>query len=531
MSSFYILQPDRTPAGPFTDEQMHAMQVSGQIGPATLACQAGASQWATVAQLLPPPPVAVPPPMPGGGALPPPMLPPPMMPPPLPMGGIGGVSAGASGGAHVAQLSQQLAHRGAEAAGMAHRFARRILASNFTKEAAGADEKLALERARTPVTFPIGQNYAAWRRAILWFSGVGLAISALAQIPDLLRNVTTQQNVPVIFRLIFLLLFGFQVAASGLALWGALVWAEVPSSRRLARLAYFCQFLGPLLLFCIPARWLMSGSLAELRTYGTLYAVIAVIFLMPKIFGIMPGLVRACLTLRTLVPESPMPGWICVLIAPLYCLLFSVLVIVAAQAGSGLLFLAFLVVFLAPLFVILDARNLCRPANEADMNRTLTALRWRMLLATIAGLLLLLWAGYDVLKSLNWHMSSLLNFFASLVGNVFLVTAVASDFLIGLMRTGFNQEEELRASPLYEVLHERFVQLGNVRMADLGAGEGEMFANVGDLMRRARAFGGGVAPVGGAAVAGVSSIGTPPPLPIPMTAPAAARSENPTTPA
>ena len=479
MSDYYILRPDRTPDGPFPVELLRAMLARGEITPQTHCCQAGATQWGTIAQLIPAEP--------GAGA-------PPVPPPPPPIssayGAVGpapGVPAAATpaGAGFMGQFSKALAGHGAEAAGLAQVFARRILASNFTKEKAAEEEIAALKTASLPIEYPLGQNYAAWRRAVLWFSGVGLAVASLSQVVDTVKGIFGE-GTPFAVRIIIFLLFLFQAGAAFLALWGAWRWSEVRESRRAARFAYFCQLLGPLLLFAIPIRWLVSGNPQELYAVGAGFALIAVVVLLPKIFGLFPGLMRACLTLRTMVPESPMPGWVCVIVAPLYSLFFAIVVIIAAQAGSFWLFLGFFILLLAPLFVVADAGNLCRPAGEEEMNRTLAALRWRMFLASTTGIVIVLLACIPLFRQMSLSVISIISFLSSLVGNVFLVTVVASDFLLGLMRRGFEQEEELRASPLHAVLQERFAQLGNVRMADMSAGESMVIANVGELLRRAR---------------------------------------------
>ncbi len=473
MNDYYILRNNQ-PNGPYSLDGLLAMRSRGEISDATHCCREGATAWDAVGSVLGP---ETAPPLP-------PSLP--ALPPQLPAS-----PAVAPGGPHVpgaaaADFAHRVAGKSAEVSGLAGLFARRILASNFTNAAASADERATLLTASTPIEFPIGQNYVAWRRAILWFSGVGLSIAAIFQIGPTFKMLFDGSNPYLALKLIGLALFALQVLAPALTLWAAWQWSEVKDSRRLARFAYFCQLVGPMLIFCIPVAWLVSGSRSELNALKSFYVLLAVEILFPKIFALFPGLIRACLTLRTLLPESPMPGWVCTLIAPLYTLFYMLAVIIAGQAGSLYLFAAFVAFMLAPLFVVLDARRLCAPMIEADMNASLGSLRQRILITTIVGLVLLLISSVDVLKQLNISVSSVINITASLIGNVYLLTLVAADFLTGLMRKAFELDAELHGGPLHATLKERFAQLANVRLADVSAGESMVVRNVSDLMRRAR---------------------------------------------
>ncbi len=470
MNDFYILV-DGKPNGPHTVGRLQQMLERGEMPPETPCCRDGASAWGTLrdaATGVVPAAPALPPALPPASAL---------QPAPLPTRAPQASAAN--------EMAQRFAGKSVEVSGLAKLFARRILASNFTVESASGDERQALLAASTPVEPPIAQNYAAWRRAILWFSGVGLSVAALFQIAQTFRILFDGRTLFAVKMVVFLL-FAFQVLAPVLALWGAWRWMEIKESRRLARFSYLCQLLGPMLVFCVPLAWFISGSPQELVAVRGVFALAAVFTLLPKVFAIFPGLIRACLTLRTLLPESPMPGWICMLVAPLYCLFFALIVIVAGQAGSPTLFGGFIALLLAPLFVVLDARKLCAPMDEAGMNVSLAALRSRIFITTVVGLVLVAVASYSLISEMNVGVGNVLSIGALLVGNIFLLTLVAADFLTGLMRSAFEQDMELVGGPLHAQLRARFTQLANVRMADLTAGESMLVRNVGDLVRRAR---------------------------------------------
>src|SRR5207249_4454724 len=81
-----------------------------------------------------------------------------------------------AGPSALANATAFLREHGVNIASKAKTFAQRIFMSNFTVETVLPDESAALEKAAAPVKARVAQNYAAWRRAMLWFSGVGLAI-------------------------------------------------------------------------------------------------------------------------------------------------------------------------------------------------------------------------------------------------------------------------------------------------------------------------------------------------------------------
>lgn len=497
MSDYYLFRNNQND-GPYTVDRLREMRSRGEIRDDTPCCANGASAWGTVGAIVgpaaPPPVPKLPPPMPAA-ATPghgtsllsktdvashrhtPPQAQPvhPAMSPPRP----GGLPQSAQ-----PDFAHRFAGASAEVGSLAKLFASRILSSNFTQAAAREDERKTLEAASTPILFPIGQNYAAWRRAILWFSGVGLAIAALFQIGPTGKLILDGNNPSKAFKAAAFALFGLQVLAPALALWGAVRWSEIRESRRFARLAYFCQLLGPMAIFCIPVATISANTPQEANVLRTYLIVWALDILFPKIFALFPGLIRACLTLRTLLPESLMPGWICMFVAPLYALFCMVAVIIGAQSGNIWLFAGFSSLLMVPGFVLLDAKNLCAPTDEAGMNKTLEPLRLRIMIATVICVIFVIVGSFDLIKQMNIGVTNIINIIAMLIGNIFLLTVVASDFLTGVIRKAFEADAELDGTPLYDALAERMAQLANVRLADVSAGESMVVRNVGALIGR-----------------------------------------------
>lgn len=515
-----------------TEQQIFPLIKEGKIHPQTKACPVGATAWSELGQLLPT------------------YFLPDAKPPEEEHGAM----------EIVGKAGAFIAEHGGEVAGLAKTFTRRILASNFVSEAALPEERTALEAAAIPIKSPMAQNYAAWRRAVLWVAGIGLAIAGVVSFFDSFEHAFAP-NIPPTLQFITMGMHVLNFVAPYLILRAALQWTNIRKSRRLAKFGWLCQFVGPILLLLLPVKemtskeelaaylvesaWTMQKEtvkaeikkadgakreelqkqlataekdfrekqekdqvqavvtqltagekeLEELQkskdfkfdpamlntqqplgvyvfAYGMLavqMTVLALVTLLPRILGMFPGIVRASITLRTLVPESPLPGYVIALIEPLYGLLLFVFVVIAAQVGNGFLFFGFAFLLGSGYLIMRDVRQLAKPMDATAMNAHLKPLRMRMLISTMLGLLLLLGGFWDFFTSIGFW--TILSVVCHLLGNIILLTAVGADFLLGLMKYSFDQEKQLRATPLHADLESRFADLAQVRIAQISDDE------------------------------------------------------------
>lgn len=513
-----------------TAEEIFPLIKQGTITPQTKACAVGATAWSELGQLLPA--LFVP------GAEPP-----------------------SEGGAMemVGKAGQFLAEHGGEVASLAKVFTRRIFASNFVAEHALPEERALLEKAAVPVRSPMAQNFVAWRRAILWVAGIGLAIAGfIAFIIDF--SAMFGPGIPPALRFISIGTQVLNFLAPVLIIHAALRWTDVRRSRKIAKLGWLCQFLGPIILLLLPVKEMTTtGELAkyfaefewkaqqmnmekeiEKATDATVrkdlqkkmddaekdfrttkvagevtqltqvfdegkkqledlrknkkavkftdlatltgnreagayiggtavlagsMTLMALMTLLPRIFGMFPGIVRASLTLRTLVPESPLPGYVAALIEPLYCLLVLIFVVISSQLGQWMFFDGLLCLLGSAYFLISNARRLSKPVDSAAMNAHLKPLRHKMLLCTATGLVFIVVAISDYISDIGfWRITSIL---CHLLGNIVLLTAVAADFLLGLMKFSFDQDQGMRGTPLQADLENRFADLAQARLAQI----------------------------------------------------------------
>jgi hypothetical protein len=64
-----------------------------------------------------------------------------------------------------------------------------------------------------------------------------------------------------------------------------------------------------------------------------LEGISTVALLLPAVLSLVPGLVKGCLLVNTLVPQSLLPGWLIVMAAPLYGL-FLLAIFASSQCAN-----------------------------------------------------------------------------------------------------------------------------------------------------------------------------------------------------
>src|SRR5581483_2408581 len=99
------------------------------------------------------------------------------------------------------------------------------------------------------------------------------------------------------------------------ALIALLLWARPRWSRRVLVGGWLLAFGVPFATALFPVEWRERLSekpllhAVEQVVYSWLYGLAYYVTLMPAVLSLLPGLVRACLRLKTLLPASILPGW------------------------------------------------------------------------------------------------------------------------------------------------------------------------------------------------------------------------------
>lgn len=243
------------------------------------------------------------------------------------------------------------------------------------------------------------RRYLCWRRSVLLVVAIPTLLSAILALIAVLRQDLSSMS-PVGVSLEFLrvaALFALPVTA-----WlAARAWDRHRTSRNILLRGWMVAFLTPLMLALIPYSWRIDMSAADATTRGQMTALISLagaavvyITLMPAVLALIPGVLRACLRVKALLPESILPGWFLVAATPLYVLLFLVIFSTVNQvAGHALLVLGVFALLAGPLLYLVNMTTFTRPLHEeAEIARIGQIQRNVYIVVGVGIVLLLLWA-------------------------------------------------------------------------------------------------------------------------------------------
>ena len=164
----------------------------------------------------------------------------------------------------------------------------------------------------------------------------------------------------------------------------------------------------------------------------------------PVVLALFPGVLRACLRVKVLLPQSILPGWFLVAASPVYMVLFFLFFVTVNQVASNeLLVVGVFAVTGAPVAYLVNGRLFTRPlAPGADYDR-LVRVQWVVRLVFGIGVgLLLAWlftgtvfgksiVGFEAETSLvrPWNLS-LLEFPVHYLANSLFTMALVADLIM-----------------------------------------------------------------------------------------------------
>lgn len=297
------------------------------------------------------------------------------------------------------------------------------------------DERAAMLAARPAVTDETQQAFLAWRRSVLFMAAlIMIPVALLHAIEELSFDDSTPDDWKALAVMRVLVEVGFSL----------FLWTQVPRWTRWKRQsralswAWLVYFLTPFLAFLYPMASSFDAQLAEATpetaqgarmTIGMAIGALALVSLAPKIIALLQGGIRAAIATKTLFPGASAPGWLMVLAAPLYMIVFYVFVLLPYHfTDSGLVVLGMLMVLAAKGSLVRAGLRLTRPMTaEAARGATSRALSlWLTLLmlgaACIVGGLWTLVSRASVL--------TVVNFALSMSSNILLLTLIGTDGLI-----------------------------------------------------------------------------------------------------
>jgi hypothetical protein len=250
------------------------------------------------------------------------------------------------------------------------------------------------------------------------------------------------------------------------ALLALLLWAR-PSASRVLLLAGWCaSFLVPVAIALTPWSWWTveppppaTAAARLVRQYeriveGLVWSNYYVFVLSPAVLALVPGLLRACVRIKRLLPESILPGWFLVAAAPFNSLLVLLTVVALAQVAPSPLLLGGMLLWLAaPLAYLTRARTFTRPLRSPEDLHGLVRVQliaWALILASSACLIAyaarwqvlgLRLVGLEPRTSLvrPWEVA---RYFLDFLGRSMFVTVLGADLLLRATLSAWRDQRE-----------------------------------------------------------------------------------------
>ncbi len=244
-------------------------------------------------------------------------------------------------------------------------------------------------------------------------------------------------------------------------------WHNILRSRFLARSAWLVLLFVPMLIGLVPASVLVDFSqiddpeMAKQMTMimGLAFGLTYLSILGPKVIAIFPGTIRSAMALKVLLPESPAPGWLVAIFAPIYALSMFVITIFLNQIGANLgILVGMLCITAAPLIYIFRAKDVLRPHSAEELGPIVQQAR---LFSAIANLVGIVFIGTNILEmeELNLEPYQIISFFVGVLGSMWLLAVFSADLFLALFRTEYVQSKAFHATSLEKNLGEKFETL------------------------------------------------------------------------
>lgn len=243
-------------------------------------------------------------------------------------------------------------------------------------------------------------RFLIWRRSVLAAVVPITLVSALLAVISIITGDRSWSELSAFGILVDVLRVLSLFALPGAAYMAQRIWYRQRRSRNTLISGFLVAFATPLILGLIPFSWLMDlGEVSPTDRAqaalgaGFIGAILVYVTLMPAVLALIPGVLRACLRIKALLPEATLPGWFLVAAAPLYILLFLVIFSVVNQvAGHFLLIFGVLALLISPVLYVLNANTFTRPLRAAEDIKKVGTVQNMAVIISLAGVVMLvLW--------------------------------------------------------------------------------------------------------------------------------------------
>lgn len=217
-------------------------------------------------------------------------------------------------------------------------------------------------------------RYAVWRRSVLLVVLIPALLAAVLSTLDLLSG--GREGLTIVGKILTL--------SNTIVIWALPIstiltlryWLSLRISQRILVMGWFLTFIPPFLIAVVPTEYwfevktpapqdpVLQREMAAIQALNGLHVTLT---LLPTALAILPGLIRACLRVKTLLPAAVLPGWFLVMTTPFY-LLLAMVVLVALNniAGSPLLVLAMMFFLGSSMIYVWRGDLFVRPLSSAE---------------------------------------------------------------------------------------------------------------------------------------------------------------------
>ena len=382
---------------------------------------------------------------------------------------------------------------------------RRVFASDLTRNLASPNEQSFLEDVKE-VRGDCSQSFIVWRRSAMVLMIVPLALTAIFSVittivdifklsdftkefkktvnaadqvaPDLAREIITMVEQFVepmitaitVIKIVSLVLIGVSFLFALLALKH---WSNYKKSYTYLAISWGIGFAVPFIFAVIPVRLflkhvpppdningmpinpvLLEEMLKKLELeIGMGFGMYSFIILAPAILTVFPALIRSSLYIKTLIPQSPVPGWITVTVPIFYVMLTVGFFAMLNQLAGDLIMLAALFfLLLSPLTFMFRAKKLTSSLSSEEaypIIRRLRRIATTLMLISVVLLVVFIFnspiiEALELINSLSFVQMSI-----DFVGKYFITTLVGGDIIVRLL-IGL-RERDLETPPTPEI--------------------------------------------------------------------------------
>lgn len=246
-------------------------------------------------------------------------------------------------------------------------------------------------------------------------------------------------------------------------------WTRFGFTFRLLAATFVFSFVMPIVLSFCPWSWwepenviaaseMTNADKLQRVADGLVEGLRYLGMLLPAVLSLLPGVQKACIRVKSLLPQATLPGWYLAAASPFYGLFLLVVSVAANQLFGDPLLLAGLLLFIGSSLIFgIRMDVFTRPlVNEKDYRQMFRVQKVAGMMTMAAGVLILIFVqSHDVfgvrLLGLDSKTSllqpiDLLELFLETIGRAMFMTVLGADFFMRMNLAAWKSTRDFRGS-------------------------------------------------------------------------------------